>query len=130
MPRDNSYFKFKMREYRINNPDKNILYLARKRASSKNLEIDLDIDFIRKLLKPMKCSVTNIDLKFRDGNKKHITYNMPSIDRIDCSKGYTKDNVQIVAWCYNNIKSTMTDDETIDIILEMADGLRKKDTNT
>jgi len=29
----------------------------------------------------------------------------PVIDRIDCTKGYTQDNCQLVCWMFNNAKA-------------------------
>jgi hypothetical protein len=38
----------------------------------------------------------------------------PSVDKIDPTKGYTKDNVQIVSWWYNVSKQQFTDDEVLE----------------
>jgi predicted molibdopterin-dependent oxidoreductase YjgC len=49
-----------------------------------------------------KCKLTNIDFTFKlkETQKNFNPFN-PSIDRIDSSKGYTKDNVRIVCVIVN-----------------------------
>lgn len=51
-----------------------------------------------------------------------VKYNTLSIDRIDSTKWYTKDNIQIVCYMYNVMKSTFTDSEC----LSFANALVKK----
>ncbi len=43
-----------------------------------------------------------------------IKYNTLSVDRKDNDKWYTKDNIQIVCYMYNVMKSTFTDNECIE----------------
>lgn len=47
-----------------------------------------------------------IPLKKEFGRGK--TDDTPSIDRIDCTKGYIKGNVRIVSWWANRLKSNLT----------------------
>lgn len=44
----------------------------------------------------------------------------PSIDKIDPTKGYTPDNTQVVAWCYNTGKGEMSDAEFIDFCKQVV----------
>lgn len=46
--------------------------------------------------------------------------NSPSLDRIDNSKGYTKDNIRVVSWKVNSLKSNATADELIKVVLYMV----------
>ena len=59
----------------------------------------------RKLLKT-RCEVTGIGFDYTKP-KPHYNANpfAPSLDRIDCSKGYTYKNTQVVIWGYNVAKS-------------------------
>ena len=41
--------------------------------------------------------------------------NVPSIDRIDSTKGYSKDNIEIVSWRWNNCKADMSAQEMFHI---------------
>jgi hypothetical protein len=54
-----------------------------------------------------KCKITGVQLTCGT-NKRNHTW---SLDRIDGSKPYTKDNIQIVSKTYNMVKHTRTDEE-------------------
>ncbi len=97
--------KYKLDDkYRLNQ----LLQQARTRAKNRELECTLTIeDLIEIFPKDKKCPVFNIDL-FWGTNGKGNRDNSPSIDRIDSSVGYTKDNVCIISWKANRIKSDAT----------------------
>ena len=78
---------------------------------------DIDLHFISTLLKEQAycCAISKIKLTFTKG-EGHIPTNA-SIDRIDPHKGYTKDNVQIVAWQVN----TPTQEEVEDTLERYAE---------
>lgn len=52
--------------------------------------------------------------------------NRASIDRIDSSKGYTKENVRFITLMGNYAKSTYTDQQVIDFCIAVADNARAK----
>lgn len=54
------------------------------------------------------------------------TDSSPSIDRIDSSKGYEPDNIQIISWRANRIKNDSTPEE----LRLLADYMEKKVGNT
>jgi len=99
-----------------------LLIATRKRAKLKNLELDLDRAWIAKKVAPKICEVTALPLSFKKDDRYHHSPFKPSIDRIDSSKGYTKDNCQIVAGIYNKAKS----DSTMNDVLLMANALMEK----
>lgn len=48
-----------------------------------------------------RCALTNIEFDYKfTGNKKSNPFR-PSVDRIDCSKGYTTDNIRLVCVAVN-----------------------------
>ncbi len=53
------------------------------------------------------CEVTN--LPFVPSEKKMGPF-LPSVDRTDPKKGYTKDNCKMVIWMYNAAKGSNTHD--------------------
>lgn len=77
---------------------------ASARKHTKNT-IDFDAEFIYNLFHTQNgaCKITNIDLDWETA----------SLDRIDSSKGYTKNNVQWVHRVVNKMKLNMLDDEFI-----------------
>ena len=92
---------------------------AKKRAKMKGLEFDLTLDFIRELNDKQngRCAYTNTPLNWDRQDKSGIatTSNCPdsraSLDRINSSKGYTQDNVQLVTYIVNLIKNAFPEQD-------------------
>jgi hypothetical protein len=93
--------------WKDNNPLKLIIKDVKKRAKLKGLEFSLTHEDISI---PDVCPILDIPL-FRGKGKQ--TANSPSIDRIDSTKGYTKDNIQIISTKANTIKSNATFSELV-----------------
>lgn len=89
-------------EYRL----QMLLNASKQRAKTKNREHSLTLQDIKELY-PLdgKCPVFGFDLEFNSAGFRETS---PSIDRIDSSKGYTRDNVQIISWKANHLKSYAT----------------------
>jgi hypothetical protein len=78
---------------------------TRSRALLKGYEFNLQKEDI---IIPEYCPILGIKIEI--GNKKNYS-NSPSIDRIDNSKGYTKDNIQIISMKANTMKNSATNEE-------------------
>ncbi len=78
------------------------------------MECDIDAEFLKALLEEQGglCAISGIPLTFVKG-KGHIPTNA-SIDRMDSQKGYTKDNVQLVAHQVNTMKSNLSVNQLIE----------------
>jgi len=89
---------------------KNIKYRCKK----KQLDFDIDIDFILSLLEKQsyKCKYSNQIISLNDGTA--------SLDRIDNTKGYIKTNIQWVHRTINYMKNEMSDNEFINACLLVA----------
>ena len=99
-------YKIKDRENHRTNPIKRMVAAAKIRAKRKNLEFDISE---KDLTLPTICPVLGIPLHVSmNGN---ACDNSPTLDRIDNSKGYTKDNTVIVSFKANTIKNTATTEE-------------------
>jgi hypothetical protein len=90
---------------RENNPGQYLLQHAKSRAKRKGLLFNLTR---KDIVVPSVCPVLGIPLQV--GTKIHYDAS-PTIDRIDNSKGYTKDNIVIVSWRANSIKKDASIDE-------------------
>ena len=88
------------------NPLNKTIQSTRIRAREKGFEHDIVYDDLLPI--PKLCPLLQIPLFYSTNT---ITDNTPSIDRIDTSKGYTKDNVWIVSNKANRIKSNATIEE-------------------
>jgi hypothetical protein len=118
---------------RIGRPHKNVkkfgeihksyLYILKSRAERLGYDFDIDGDYIWKLYlkQKRKCALSGLGIVFPIAwgtkSKSDIT---ASLDRIDSSKGYTKDNVQWLHKIVNTMKMHMTDKEFITICTNVA----------
>lgn len=73
-----------------------------------------------------KCAITGEPLLLQLGKNKALP-NKCSIDRINNSRGYNKDNVWFVAWWVNSMKSDMPLEVFAERIRKLADNLDKVD---
>jgi hypothetical protein len=95
----------------------NKLMSAKKRAKKDSLSFDIDNQYVTDLWEKQQglCARTGVEMG-RIGDK----WLSPSLDRIDSTKGYDRDNVQWVCWRYNDAKSNMSDDGFISLCLAVA----------
>ena len=98
------------KDWRRKNPEKHMLQRARRRAKDNNLEFNLTFDDIKI---PDKCPMLGIPIAVSFEGQSH---NSPSLDRIDNTKGYTKDNIIIISQRANWLKSDATLSELKSIV--------------
>lgn len=88
---------------------------TRRRSKEKNMYNDLTLDYVMYLWEKQcgKCALTGIQMtyKFYEGR---VNTNL-SIDRIDSTKGYSKDNVQLVCMAANQMKNDLSMCEFIEL---------------
>lgn len=112
--RDNDYARRKRRE----DPRVPMLADARKRAKARNLEYNLIKD---DLIIPEYCPVLGIPIHVSTSGKRSA--NSPSLDRVNNSKGYTKENVCVISLRANTLKNDATIDELENIVNYMKEKL-------
>ena len=96
-----------------------LLMSVKTRAKKRGMDCDLEeVD----LVVPERCPVLGIVLQQRVGSRGP---DYPTVDRIDNTKGYTKDNIRIISWRANNLKGTATLEELI-LLGEDAERQRSK----
>ncbi len=86
----------------LSNPARKMLSSAKRRAKIIGLPFDLCLSDITI---PEKCPVLGIVLK---KGKEKLCASSPTLDRIDSKMGYVKDNVMVISWRANNLKSNAT----------------------
>lgn len=89
----------KRRKKYIENIELELLHHAKNRAKIKNLEFNLVKEDI---IIPKNCPVFGIKIGFH--NKESV----PTLDRIDNSKGYIKGNIQVICSKANRLKNNGT----------------------
>jgi hypothetical protein len=86
-----------------------LINASKQRAVKKQIEHNITVNDLKEIY-PQDgcCPVFGFKLEFGNaGFREHS----PSIDRIDSSKGYTKDNIQIISWRANKLKTDATVEE-------------------
>jgi hypothetical protein len=90
------------------------IYLLKNRAKNKNLDFNLDGNFLWELFleQNRKCALSGLDLVFpRAWGAKSKTQMTASIDRINSSLGYIKGNVQWVHKTINTMKMDLNEED-------------------
>lgn len=102
-----------------------------KKKAKRNIIIpyEIDAEFIKELYEKQngKCALTGIQLTHnalndrKDGDEHILNkYNL-SIDQIEPSKGYIKDNVQLVCAIVNRIKFDLTTEKLLKLTTQIAE---------
>lgn len=90
----------------IDKKDLKILYNQLKNSAKKRkIEFSLTLLDLYELSFPITCPIFNFPLYF---NRGMVWDNSYSIDRIDLTKGYTKDNIIVISQKANKLKSNAT----------------------
>lgn len=84
-------------------------------AKRRNIEFSISLEDIWNLYEEQKrkCKLSNVPILFVRYLQKNRQKQTASVDRIDSTKGYTIDNIQIVHKRINFIKSSMKEDELL-----------------
>lgn len=88
----------------------NMFRRAKARAKAKGIEFSLPSASC--IIIPEYCPILNIRLepvRGQSGGK----VSSPSLDRIDCTKGYTLDNIQVISNLANTMKNCATKEQLI-----------------
>ena len=97
---------------------------CKNRAKRTGKECDIDVQYLLDKLKEQdgKCAMTGVELLSSRTNTRINSHpHTVTVDRIDSTKGYTKDNVQIVSYIYNCAKNNWSHDD----VIQMAKGVLK-----
>lgn len=100
------------------NYERYLINSARNRAKKNNIYFDLKPSDI---VIPDVCPVLGIPIGNRSTGRQGCKDDSATIDRFDNNKGYVKDNVFVISWKANNIKSNGTYEE----IMKVAEWVRK-----
>lgn len=94
-----------------------ILYGIKSRSKKEGYETNIDFKYLKELFNNQngKCKRTgvNFDLTIYCDNKLKRSPNSMSIDRIDNTKGYVKENIQLVCLMYNLCKNHWSEEEVL-----------------
>lgn len=95
------------RNSRLKNFKNHIFRSAKLRALKKNMEFSLRLEDI---IIPKYCPILKIELKCGvKGEYQHT----PSLDRIDNTKGYIPENIQVISMKANSMKNSANEEELL-----------------
>jgi hypothetical protein len=98
-----------------------LINASKQRAKLNDREHNINVEDI-KAIYPVDgcCPIFGIKLEFNGAGFRDSS---PSIDRIDSTKGYTRDNIQVISWKANRIKgaATLQDLEMLVAYLKQGD---------
>lgn len=103
------------RKNRLNSPVWRMYKEARSRAKKNNLKFDIELSDI---IIPKYCEVLGI--KLICGLNKACS-NSPSLDRIDNTKGYIKENIKVISLKANRMKNNASIEEVEAILRYMKE---------
>lgn len=90
-------------------PDIKTIYSRLKSSAKKrNIDFNLLLTDLYELSYPLSCPILNIPLQFNRGKVQDNSY---SIDRIDSSLGYSRENIQVISYRANMLKNNATAEE-------------------
>lgn len=116
--------KLKATEYRNteNGFKSQLLHDTKKNKKFEEYELNLIVLNELQKIQNNKCSITGIELVWKPNNIYQA-----SIDRIDSSKGYLKNNIQLVLHSINRMKLDYTTDKFKTIINEIKNNIDKEE---
>lgn len=97
----------KRESWQLMDARKKLLIQARARAKRKNIEFSLSLEDI---VIPDKCPLLEIDFVVGTKNDYEFTH---SLDRIDSTKGYTKNNIWVITKLANSMKNSASRQELL-----------------
>jgi hypothetical protein len=90
-------------------PDPKVIYNRLKQSARKrDIEFTLTLSDIIHLDLPITCPIFSIPLVYNRGKAMDNSF---SVDRIDPNRGYIADNIWVISWKANRMKSNATLDE-------------------
>ena len=97
-----------------------LINASKQRAKNKDRDHSITVEDI-KAIYPSDgcCPIFGMKLEF---NNAGFRENSPSIDRIDSTKGYTPNNIQIISWKANRIKGYASVEELEMLLAYLTQG--------
>jgi hypothetical protein len=98
-------------------------HLRNAKNHSRDREFSITLEDLKNLWNQQNgiCAVTGLELiikSFDDNQSKSPL--QASLDRIDNSKGYTKDNIRFVCLMFNYARNNFTDEETLEFFKKVS----------
>jgi hypothetical protein len=97
-----------------------LINASKQRAKNKDREHAITVEDVKAIYpKDGCCPIFGMKLEFNTAGFRETS---PSIDRIDSTKGYTPDNIQIISWKANRVKGYATLQELEMLVAYLQNG--------
>ena len=97
-----------------------LINASKQRAKDKNREHTITVEDVKSIYpKDGCCPIFGMKLEFNNAGFRETS---PSIDRIDSTKGYTPNNIQIISWKANRIKGYASTQEIEMLLAYLTQG--------
>lgn len=106
---------------------KRILIKTNKRSKTEGIPIDPDLKPYLMSQIPKTCACCGQDINYTDTGRQDLG---PSIDRVDNTKGYTKDNVCIICYRCNMVKGRGSPAELENVVAYVRRFIESRDSQT
>lgn len=98
-------------KFELAHPEYILWNAARQRSKRESLEFSINRSDI---IIPERCPLLDIKLEPKRGQGRGGFWNSsPSLDRINNKLGYTPENIWVISWLANKMKSSATEQELI-----------------
>lgn len=88
---------------------------ARKRSRKRSLDLDIDATFVREIWEKQNGLCYWSGLEMKPSTTPHDPF-QPSLERIDCSRGYTKDNCVLSCRAMNTARGNISTELWIEFL--------------
>jgi hypothetical protein len=97
--------RYRKQEATLDRACKRVYSYLHRRVRSKGFDLDFDSKYLEELFNVQEglCAYTGDILELNAGYRNTL-----SVDRVDSSKGYIKDNVVLTTWEVNNCKQDLS----------------------
>ena len=102
---------------------------AKRRAEERDREFSITLKDLEEVWENQngKCPYTGWDLDYVPWRKTERNPKQCSLDRIDCEKGYTKDNIQFICMIANFAKNNFTDSQVLEFCQAVVENKKAQD---
>lgn len=121
-----------MGAYARKHPEIVMLSRFKSKAKSESLPFNLDLEWFRSRIEQNTCEVTGLEfewLQYEGGRKGRRSLFSPSVDRIDNSRGYTKDNCRMVVWGVNLLKNNQNEEDALIVATSWVNNVARQKEN-
>ena len=102
-----------------------LIYAAKRRAEKNNISFSLTIEDVFPVIEKGFCELTNLPFDLNPQKKHKQNPHAPSLDRINSSKGYTKQNTRVVLSAVNTALNEYGEKIMLPILEAMVKGIKK-----